>query len=184
MRLDFASNLDGNMSNAERVPLDVAFVVDVSGSMGCGLQDDSDHRSKLAIAKECISRIVDQLNPDDRVTLIAFNDYPQVKFKLSKASGRNVADLKNSISAMNASGGTSLALGLQGGYDALLNTPLVTEAAEGSTRLKRVFFLTDMESSQQDEQQVIALAKTHAAVTIKRFASVTPIAGTNCWLNF
>ena len=54
MRLDFASQLDGNLPDTGRMPLDIVFVVDISGSMSSQFRDDVDRRSKLEVATECI----------------------------------------------------------------------------------------------------------------------------------
>lgn len=174
MRLDFTSSLDGVLTKSDRQPLDVVFVMDVSGSMGSALPDDSDRRSKLAIAQECMRRIADELKPCDRVGLVAFNHAPTVQYPLSSASGRNVEALKARVSQLYASGGTSLAAGLQGGYDLLLNAP---DPEASGFRLRRVVFLTDMESSANDESAVIALARSHANVPVLRHADNPEAAG-------
>lgn len=164
MRLDFTSSLDGVLTKSDRQPLDVVFVVDVSGSMSCSLPDDSDRRSKLAIAQECMRKIADELKPCDRVGLVSFSSSPTVQYPLSSAFAGNVKALKARVGQLFASGGTALAAGLQGGYDLLQSAPNATEGF----RLRRVIFLTDMESSANDESAVIALARKHANVPVLR----------------
>jgi hypothetical protein len=61
MRLDFASQYDGRLQSADRPPADIAFVVDVSGSMALHFPGDSDRRHKLAVAVDCVKSISDQL---------------------------------------------------------------------------------------------------------------------------
>lgn len=39
-------------------------VLDVSGSMGIGFSDDGHFKSKLQVAKECLTSLVDQLKPE------------------------------------------------------------------------------------------------------------------------
>lgn len=164
--MDFASNLDGNLTNSDRQPLDIVFVVDVSGSMSSGMPDDGDRRSKLAIAQDCMRKIAELLKPCDRVALVAFNNAPTVCYALTPATPANLFKLKSAIGNLYASGGTALAVGLQGGYDVLLGAP-----SDGDGfRLKRVMFLTDMESSASDESGVIALAKKHGAVPVLQHA--------------
>lgn len=70
MKIDFSSCLDGNITAATRPPLDVVFVLDVSGSMGSPFPDDSDHRSKLAVAKNCVDFILGQMLPSDRASIV------------------------------------------------------------------------------------------------------------------
>lgn len=170
MRLDFSSSLDGALTKSDRQPLDIVFVVDVSGSMSSALPDDSDRRSKLAIAQDCMRKIADELKPCDRVGLVSFNDSPSVRLSLQRATTTNIQGLQAAIGGLVCCGGTALAAGLQGGYDVLLNTTNPVTADDSEFRIKRVIFLTDMDSSAQDENAVIALAHQHAAVAVRRHA--------------
>lgn len=162
MRVDFASSLDGNLTKFNRPPLDIAFVVDVSGSMSSNFPDDADRRSKLQVAKECIAKITEQLTEYDRVALVAFNNFPTTMMELKPCTKRNLNTLITKSNSMVSSGGTSLAVGLEHGYNVLNNSDNAAADNAGDVRLKRVFFLTDMESSAQDERDVIELATRRA----------------------
>jgi Mg-chelatase subunit ChlD len=163
MRLDFCSTMDGNLTKSDRQPIDIAFVVDVSGSMSSGLPDDADRRSKLSVAQDCMRKISDELKPCDRVGLVAFNTAPMVRFRLARASATNINSLKTAIGQLTAGGGTALAAGLKGGYDLMFDAQ---DATDTEFRMRRVVFLTDMESDADDESQVIALAQRHATVPV------------------
>jgi hypothetical protein len=71
MRLDFNSKFDGNeqLVKQSRLPLDIIFVLDISGSMSCGFPDDSDRRSKLAVAIECLLKTLQKLTTQDRFAI-------------------------------------------------------------------------------------------------------------------
>jgi len=80
MRLDFASCLDGTMNITKKPPLDVVFVIDTSGSMQESFPDDPDRRSKLEVAQNCMMKLIDQLDTNDRVGLVSFTDNPKDKY--------------------------------------------------------------------------------------------------------
>ena len=172
MRLDFPSVLDGKLNAALRPPLDIALVVDISGSMGCTFPDDVDGRSKLCVAKACINKIVEQLGPLDRVSIIAFNTDHEILVPLRQVDTACRNYIQKKLNKLCTSGGTALAQGLQSGYDVLQGSIPYVAAADG-VRLQRVFFLTDMESSAQDEQDVIAIASAAAGVLASPLASAT-----------
>lgn len=84
MRLEFSSKFDGAMTQEARFPLDLAFVLDISGSMASPFPEDSDRRTKLQVAKDCLLMILDKLTPEDRVALITFNDSKSFLCRSSK----------------------------------------------------------------------------------------------------
>lgn len=54
------------------VPLTVAFVIDTSASMG----DTIARQTKIDIVRSAAFRLVDELRDEDKVMLVAFNEYP------------------------------------------------------------------------------------------------------------
>ena len=93
---------------AKKQPLNLAFVVDISGSMGYDID----------AIKESMILFVAQLSPEDNVTLITFNGnaYLEVPFQ-PVGDGEN---LKNNISDIQVEGGTNIYNGLVMGYEELL----------------------------------------------------------------
>ena len=152
--------MDGNLTATQRPPIDAAFVLDISGSMNSRFPDDSDNRSKLEVAKDCILKISEQLLPTDRFSVAVFNDNATTIFNLVNASKSNLTKLTSKLGQVNTRGGTNLSLGLKHGYN------LIRDVKKKSvdSRLQRVFFLTDMESTAEDERGVIAMAKIQALV--------------------
>lgn len=161
IRLDFASCLDGTMNKSKKPPLDVVFVIDQSGSMEQSFPDDPDRRSKLEVAKDCLMKLIDQLDTDDRVGLVAFTENPTI---LSELKPLSVTSTKKSIiaslSQLRAGGGTRLHEGLSAGFDTVRKPTSGT--SNYSNRQLRVFFLTDMESDQADENKVLDTAMKEA----------------------
>ena len=88
VRFDMTSSLDGDgiQQLQNRPPLDLCFVLDISGSMGSTFPDDSDHRNKLEVAKNCLESILPQLSPRDRVSIVTFNQDQEVVYKLNYAT--------------------------------------------------------------------------------------------------
>jgi Ca-activated chloride channel homolog len=85
----------------EEVPLSVAVIFDVSGSM----------EGKLLAMREALDAILKSSNPDDEVSLITFADRPQVAFGWSSAPEQ----IQNRLLQVSAHGQTSLLDALQTG---------------------------------------------------------------------
>ncbi len=178
IRLDFASCLDGAMNKSKKPPLDVVFVIDTSGSMEESFPDDPDRRSKLDVAKDCLMKLIDQLDTNDRVGLVSFTEQPTI---LSELKPLNNTSTKHSINAslsqLRAGGGTRLYEGLHAGFDTVRKP--TSGSSDYSNRQLRVFFLTDMESDQADENKVLETAMKeakgiHEAVATGRSSILTP----------
>jgi Ca-activated chloride channel family protein len=177
LKLEFASKHDGTLTSIERPHVDIVFVVDISGSMGESFPNDTDRRSKLEVAKDCIMQIVDQLLPSDRVGLVEFNDRAIARRDIEPATISNMENFKATLQSMKVYGGTNLAAGLKLGYDVLRGLDKTEEAPlqiletsaraqDEKLRLRRVFFLTDMQSSRKDEEDVIKMATEQASLPI------------------
>lgn len=83
----------------EPPPRDIVIMVDVSGSMGSG--------SRLTSAKNAIHAILDQLRPNDTVTILPFSDAPILPFPQGNATPANVEVARRYTTALYASGGTA-----------------------------------------------------------------------------
>lgn len=166
LRFDMASCLDGDGINHEayqRHALDLCFVIDISGSMGSAFPDDSDRRSKLDVSLNCLRSLLPKLRPEDRFSVVTFDNDQQVVFNLNFATDANKKKILKKLNEIKPCGGTDLARGLAKGYELLAeveDVPLKEAVGiTSSSRSKRVLFLTDMQSSQSDEAQVILLAR-------------------------
>mmetsp|Transcript_47909 Transcript_47909/g.154961 ORF Transcript_47909/g.154961 Transcript_47909/m.154961 type:complete len:631 (-) Transcript_47909:91-1983(-) len=159
LSLQFASKLDGpGMAAHGRPPLSLVLLLDISGSMGCTLEGDDEARStKLDAAKHCILAILDQLNGDDEVGITLFNHESHVLQRAAAATPELKASVRRALSAVRPGGGTRLEAGFAAGMEALA-------AADGAEThpLRRLYFLTDMQSSPSDEAGVLSQALARA----------------------
>lgn len=171
MRLDFLSRFDGraDMLSESRQGIDAVFVLDVSGSMSLAFPDDSDRRSKLEVAKDAIRNIFTKLSARDRVAFVTFNTTAKTILPLTTVSDECKGTFESSFEKIHANGGTNLSSGLAQGFHHLSSptaqrSSLFKPAGTGSSkRLKRVFFLTDMESTVTDEVELVAIAQRNAS---------------------
>lgn len=104
--LGFSSPLDP--ATLERPPLDLAIAVDVSGSM----EGDG-----IASVRSGLRQMLPYLAPEDRLSLVAFDDRAQV---VAEALAPTDPALLAAIDALEASGGTDLYDGLRVALDDVL----------------------------------------------------------------
>ncbi|MFF4418890.1 von Willebrand factor type A domain-containing protein [Streptosporangium sp. NPDC001559] len=90
----------------ERRPANLTFVVDVSGSMG--------EPGRLDLVREALHRLIGQLGPGDKVSIVAFSDQAQVVLSMTPATERRELDAAVERLAVQAS--TNLEAGLTTGY--------------------------------------------------------------------
>lgn len=175
--VSFASKFDGAglFTHAEEVPaMDVVVVMDVSGSMGCAFSNDNSNQgnpwrpvpgamSKLDVGKRAMVAISKKLRPQDRLAVLLFNHDQHVLQPLTDVGTMDAREFKRKVEQLRPGGGTSLNAGLGAGIG-LLNS--ATEgAASAAGRMQRVMFLTDMQSSQRDEDEVLATIRQAATTT-------------------
>uniref|UniRef100_A0A8C6UJY6 Inter-alpha-trypsin inhibitor heavy chain H3 n=1 Tax=Neogobius melanostomus TaxID=47308 RepID=A0A8C6UJY6_9GOBI len=116
-----------------RVPVNVVFVIDRSGSMG-GL--------KMRQTREALLAILDDLHQDDHFALIIF-DHNVSKWKnyLTKASQKNITDAKNFVRNIDHNGSTDIHGALQAAVAMLKDSHARKTIPERSTDL--ILLLTD-----------------------------------------
>jgi Ca-activated chloride channel family protein len=116
-----------------RVPLDVAFVLDRSGSMQGG---------KLDLAKEGVSLAVARLRDADRTALVVYDTEVIAIQPLAAATPRLKASLRLALHGVDPGGSTYLSGGWIAGCQELAEAPAIDEQG-GQTRIRRVILLTD-----------------------------------------
>jgi Ca-activated chloride channel family protein len=109
----------------QRPPLNLAIVVDASGSMS---------GAPIEYLREGLYRMLDDLQPEDRISLVAFSDDARVL--VEAIEGDRSTDLTLAIDDIHANGSTNIYDGLRTGYD------LVAAHAEPG-RQNRVILLSD-----------------------------------------
>jgi Ca-activated chloride channel homolog len=99
-------NIRGREVNpANRRPVVMTFVVDVSGSM--------DQENRLGLVKESLALLLDQLKPADRVGLVIYGDDARV---LQEPTNDKEA-VRRAIESLHPEGSTNAEAGLLAGYD-------------------------------------------------------------------
>ncbi|WP_196140660.1 von Willebrand factor type A domain-containing protein [Aliikangiella sp. G2MR2-5] len=95
------------LSDEERNPSNLVLVADISGSMA------SDN--KLDLLKNAMTTLVSQLNRNDHIALVVYNDNATVVLNPTKAS--NKRKIFNAINTLKSGGSTNAEQGLLKGYE-------------------------------------------------------------------
>ncbi|MDP2305393.1 MAG: VWA domain-containing protein [Pseudomonadota bacterium] len=114
---------------SERVPVDIAVVVDTSGSMG--------REGKIEAARAAADELVDSLREGDRFALVSFDDRARVLVEGARFDG-DTARLHGVIEGLRDDGGTNLWDGLELGEDQLSST-----RAYSSAYARKVLLVSD-----------------------------------------
>ncbi len=120
--------LDGATSDSSgRPPLDLAVVIDTSGSMS---------GRKIESVKISVLEMLKQLGPADRVTLISYANNVQVLESRTHTNEAGIDLLRNQVLRLTASGGTALGPALITGLSLL-------QDAGDSHRIAHLMLLSD-----------------------------------------
>jgi Ca-activated chloride channel family protein len=139
-----------DLETAPRSPLDIALVIDRSGSMS---------GKPLETAKECAIRIVNGLRPEDRVAIVTFDDAINVVQALTSAL--DAQKIINEIKGIASGGSTDLFAGWEEGAKQL--APFTKK-----DRIARVILLSDGQANHGiiDEKQIFERVTKIAGVGI------------------
>ncbi|HZL44052.1 MAG TPA: VWA domain-containing protein [Verrucomicrobiae bacterium] len=110
---------------SHRVPLNIAVVIDRSGSMT---------GAKIEKARQAAMELVDHLAPDDIFSLVAYSDEAQVLVPAQRVEDK--AELKRRIACIQANGSTALYSGVKTGARQI-------EEYISQKRINRVLLLSD-----------------------------------------
>jgi len=108
-----------------RLPREMIFIVDTSGSM---------HGVSIEQARKALRRAIDGLQPGDQFNVIEFNSHPTALFGSSvSADTSNLATARNFVGRLQANGGTEMRSALE----LALRTP------SSEAYLRQIIFITD-----------------------------------------
>jgi len=114
------------LPEGQRRPLNLTFLVDVSGSMRSP--------DKLDLAKQSMNLIIDRLRPQDRVAVAYYAEGAGTT--LAPTSGNEKLKLRCAVASLRASGGTAGATGMTNAYDQ-------AQASFGRDKVNRILMFTD-----------------------------------------
>ncbi|MEH2069187.1 MAG: VWA domain-containing protein [Nostoc sp.] len=157
------SNLDANQLNTQRqlgisisaiaetqdrnVPLNLCLILDRSGSM---------NGRSLETVKNAANRLVDRLNPGDRLSIVVFNH--RAKVLIPSQAIEDPEKIKQQINRLAADGGTSIDEGLRLGIEEL--------AKAKKDSVSQAFLLTDGENEHGDNNRCLKFAQLAASYNL------------------
>ena len=115
-----------NPPREQRPPLDLVFLVDISGSM--------DSQDRLGLLKQSLLLLLPELRSSDRIGIVTYAGNATTVLELTPVSSRN--EIIAAIGKLQTSGTTAGAEGLQTAYDLLASS-------SASGRIGRVLLATD-----------------------------------------
>jgi len=120
---------DDEAAQEDALPKDIVFVIDRSGSMS---------GDKIEQARNALHFILDQLNPNDRFSIVSFDDQIDLLARrLQPVDQRTLSDARRFVRQLGARGNTDIEGALQTGLTIFTDS----EARAGVSRL--LVFLTD-----------------------------------------
>ncbi len=109
IQVDMSSSVD--VESFKRPPLNIAFVIDISGSMSA---TDATERTRLEWAKEACCQAISHLDENDIVSIVVFDSTSRVILKPTEVTDKSA--LMRKIQAIQVGGSTNLDAGLRDGY--------------------------------------------------------------------
>lgn len=152
LALGFGTTID--TETFQREPQNLCLVIDRSGSMADAI-DLRTYTPKLIAVQAAIDRLLAQLNADDTVSIVSFNEDPTTD--LRGAAGNDIAAIKTAIDGLTAEGATDVARGMLRGYSVL-------REFRAQDRADRILVFTDarITSGQRDSDGILSAMEIYA----------------------
>ena len=139
-----------------RVPLNLALVIDTSGSMG--------DENKLNYVKQAAIAMLNRLRPEDRLAIVTYNN--KAKVILPSSPVRMERETQSLIESLRADGGTNLGAGLIEGYRQL-------HEFAGAKTINRLLLLSDGKANvgmtSSTELSRLVLDQADAGISLSSF---------------
>lgn len=123
----------GESMSESRIPLNFALVLDRSGSMA---------GEKLRTMKDAVKNIIDQLNPDDIISIVTFETKTQVLVDSQPATNKD--EIRSQVDKIRDGGGTNMAPAIQEGLR-------LVSKKQSPERVSRMVLLTDGEATDNED---------------------------------
>ncbi len=136
---------DSDLDYQNVPPMNVVFVVDVSGSMAAD--------NRLEYVREMLSQLVKAMRPKDKISLITFSNHANVIFPLTTIEG-NQEKLLFLISRLIEEGSTNIYDGLELGFKEL-------EKNFKPNAVNQLVLLTDGYENTKSDDDVVSVARNY-----------------------
>jgi Ca-activated chloride channel family protein len=145
--LQIGMNARVNEEDIRRLPLNLAVAIDTSGSMRA--------EGKIEFVRRGLELMVENLEPEDEITLITYSNEARIVAEQVGADGR--AELLEIISSLGADGGTNLHDGLQLAFDQV-------RRRQSAETQNRVILLSDGQPTVgvTDTEEILEMARGYA----------------------
>lgn len=148
-------------NGAQRPPVDICIVIDVSGSMSCGTsmvnettgEKESSQLSVLDIVKHGVKAVIAVLDKNDRVSLVKYSDSGEVIFPLERVTTASKYRISKILDDQGTEGCTNLWDGLHTGLQELRRNY--------SNRLSHVLLFTDGQPNREPPRGHIPMLKMY-----------------------
>src|SRR3989338_898029 len=142
----------GKLEQAISAACDYVLLLDVSGSMS-GIVGEV---SKLDALKAACENVINRFNPDDRVSIIAFDEQPTTMMALANCDHRGKAEAINSVCGLGLGGATCFASALLAAKQLL----------HDSSHKRAVLFFTDGENTGGWDPLPVVTQMREAGITL------------------